>query len=72
MSWLFGYGKPNVQLPPGAPQPPPDPNKDKETDKKSTKVKTGAYSFDSEALERAAKAAKDLETSSYNKLFSIL
>lgn len=67
MSWLFGSGKSKIELPPGAPSPPPDPAKDNE--KKSTQVKAGAYSFDSEALERAAKAAKDLETSSENCIY---
>ena len=64
MSWFFGSGKSNAQLPPGVPSPPSDPNKDE--NKKSTQVKAGGYSFDSEALERAAKAAKELEASSLN------
>ncbi|KAF7246567.1 hypothetical protein EG68_09620 [Paragonimus skrjabini miyazakii] len=66
MSWLFGYGKPASSDPAvqisGAPSPPvPPPNK---KEHKSDETGT-SYRFDSAALERAAKAAKELEASSH-------
>ena len=63
MSWLFGVQKnaaPQIPDdfqaggPPGAPQQPGQPQKNEGSSKM-------AYSFDSTALERAAKAARDLE-----------
>ncbi|KAJ8871211.1 hypothetical protein PR048_027517 [Dryococelus australis] len=65
MSWLFGYK--SSQPPSGIPQfplPPGDGGDDK--DKKS-KSDMEAYRFDSSALERAAKAAKELEQSKHAK-----
>ena len=74
MSWLFGVGK--DQGPPVVPQnpylpplPPGDGGDDKNKggdqgqggDKGSSKMQS--YSFDSAALERAAKAAQELEKS---------
>lgn len=70
MSWLFGMNKgQNVpEFPPQFPLPPPDGGDDgkKGTDSQGQldKSKMEAYRFDSAALERAAKAAKDLEKSS--------
>ncbi|KAF5405125.1 ATPase family AAA domain-containing protein 3-B [Paragonimus heterotremus] len=66
MSWLFGYGKPAPSDPAvqisGAPSPPvPPPNK---KEHKSDET-ASSYRFDSAALERAAKAAKELEASSH-------
>ena len=74
MSWLFGMNKgpsppniPDVQLP----TPPPEGGGEGGDDKGTSKSnqgqggsRMGAYSFDSAALERAAKAAKELEKSS--------
>ncbi|KAA3674474.1 ATPase family AAA domain-containing protein 3A/B [Paragonimus westermani] len=65
MSWLFGYGKPAPSDPvthtPGAPSPPvPPPNKNEH----NFDEPGASYRFDSAALERAAKAAKELEASS--------
>ena len=72
MSWLFGLGGgQNVpQEPPqfGLPPPPGDDGGDgkgkgnEQGQKESSKM--DAYRFDSGALERAAKAAKELEKSS--------
>lgn len=60
MSWLFGFSKPNIpDIPPEIPNAPVPP--------KSEENKTSSmsnYRFDSAALERAAKAAKELESSS--------
>ena len=75
MSWLFGI-KGNQPVP-EAPQfglpPPPsggdDGNKGNSDDAQGQKSKMEAYRFDSAALERAAKAAKDLEKSSTYKTF---
>lgn len=60
MSWLFGSGNP-PQLPPGAMGPPPP--GDGNAGKGGEKTRSDAYSFDSAALERAAKAAQTLERS---------
>ncbi|KAK2183460.1 hypothetical protein NP493_312g07014 [Ridgeia piscesae] len=74
MSWLFGMNKgQNVpEFPPQFPLPPPDGGGDdgkKGSDSQGQldKSKMEAYRFDSAALERAAKAAKDLEKSSHAK-----
>lgn len=69
MSWLFGLnkGQPNQpdfsQL--GLPSPPGDGGSDDKggSKKDSQGQSSDAYRFDSAALERAAKAAKDLEKS---------
>ena len=71
MSWLFGVGgKPPpeipqlpVGLPPGGSEGGGSGGSDKPGDNKG-KSRSDAYSFDSAALERAAKAAKELEKSS--------
>ncbi|KAF6780018.1 hypothetical protein AHF37_00515 [Paragonimus kellicotti] len=68
MSWLFGYGKPTPSDPAvqvsGAPSPPVPPP----TKKEHKSDETGAsYRFDSAALERAAKAARELESSKHAK-----
>ena len=72
MSWLFGLNKgqnvPDVPPQFGLPTPPTggdgggDDKKDDGQGQES-KSKMEAYRFDSAALERAAKAAKDLEKS---------
>ncbi|XP_063223934.1 ATPase family AAA domain-containing protein 3 [Bacillus rossius redtenbacheri] len=65
MSWLFGYK--SSQPPPGIPQfplPPGDGGDDKD---KKGKSDMEAYRFDSSALERAARAAKELEQSRHAK-----
>uniref|UniRef100_A0A5K3FXT0 DUF3523 domain-containing protein n=1 Tax=Mesocestoides corti TaxID=53468 RepID=A0A5K3FXT0_MESCO len=64
MSWLFGYSRP--QPPdisggsegPNPPPPPPDKKNPKQLEEALS-----AFSFDSAALERAAKAARELEAS---------
>lgn len=66
MSWLFGMNKGQsgaVDVPsfPGAPDSGND-GGDKSGDRQGQKS-TEAYRFDSAALERAAKAAKELERS---------
>ncbi|VDK34132.1 unnamed protein product [Taenia asiatica] len=63
MSWLFGYSRPQVSDVKGeggtsAPPPPPPPRKD---DKKNLEEAISGFRFDSAALERAAKAARELE-----------
>jgi ATPase family AAA domain-containing protein 3A/B len=70
MSWLFG-----IKTPPLAPPPPPssgggdDPNNNNNNNNKDQqsqeqpRITESQYRFDSAALERAAKAAKDLEKS---------
>ncbi|CAL8107550.1 unnamed protein product [Calicophoron daubneyi] len=69
MSWLFGYSRPTSgQAPPsvgGGPSPPPPPPNQKE--EKGAADTMSSYHFDSAALERAAKAAKELERSKYAK-----
>lgn len=72
MSWLFGLNK-GQPTPPdfsqlGLPPPPPDGGTDDKDPKKDSQGHgMEAYRFDSAALERAAKAAKDLEKSVYAK-----
>lgn len=73
MSWLFGVGNnaptdPNLVQNPMLP-PPPGGNDgdDKNGQGQKTNTKMDAYRFDSAALERAAKAAKDLESSTNAK-----
>lgn len=66
MSWLFGYGKPSLpEVPPSPsgdrPQPPSPPN---QKEQKKIEDTISSYRFDSAALERAAKAARELESSS--------
>ena len=69
MSWLFGMNK-EQQIPEFPPQFPVAPGGGGDDGKKGSdiqgqldKSKMEAYRFDSAALERAAKAAKDLEKS---------
>lgn len=70
MSWLFGIKTPTVNVPPppegggndGADKPGSD-GKPPESNPEGSRM---AYSFDSAALERAAKAAKELDKSSNN------
>ncbi|CAG5115121.1 unnamed protein product [Candidula unifasciata] len=66
MSWLFGNKSqpPNVPGFPQVPQPPPPGGPDGGDKRKDSKME---YSFDSSALERAAKAAKELENSKHAK-----
>ncbi|XP_046370572.2 ATPase family AAA domain-containing protein 3-like [Haliotis rufescens] len=74
MSWLFGIntGQGNPPQYPAPPPPPPPGSDDKGSGSKGGDggkglSKMDAYRFDSAALERAAKAAKDLETSKFSK-----
>ena len=66
MSWIFGLNKGQggpadfSQL--GLPPPPGD-SGGNDGDKKGSQGQSEAYRFDSAALERAAKAAKELEKS---------
>ena len=68
MSWLFGM-KSQPQVPPDFAPPPPggdpsDPNQQGQPGGAAGQQQAGSkssYSFDSSALERAAKAAKELE-----------
>lgn len=67
MSWLFGI-KQNPQgggqgSPLGAPPPGDDGGSSNKKGDESKPSKMDAYRFDSAALERAAKAAKELEKS---------
>jgi len=72
MSWLFGLDKNQVVIP-DAPQVPVhggdggDPNAPQPVGGDNEGYRSEAYSFDSSALERAAKAAKDLERSKFAK-----
>lgn len=66
MSWLFGMNKGQAGNPPQFPLPPFPPDGD-DKGGKDDKSKMEAYRFDSAALERAAKAAKDLESTSKKK-----
>jgi ATPase family AAA domain-containing protein 3A/B len=73
MSWLFGMGSQKAEMPPGfAPPPsggePSDPNKQQSQQGGDASGSRSSYSFDSTALERAAKAAKDLERSPNAKM----
>ncbi|KAK4472549.1 hypothetical protein MN116_003791 [Schistosoma mekongi] len=68
MSWLFGFGKQtsrDLDIPNDAPPPPIPPVGLK--DKKRSEDASSAYRFDSAALERAAKAARELESSKHAK-----
>ena len=70
MSWIFGMGKDQKipEIPPPIFPPPGDGGDDKGGkpggSNQGQNSKMDAYRFDSAALERAAKAAKDLEKSS--------
>ncbi|KAH8853284.1 ATPase family AAA domain-containing protein 3-B [Schistosoma japonicum] len=69
MSWLFGFGKQtskDFDIPNDTPPPPPMPPVGLQ-DKKHSKDTSSAYRFDSAALERAAKAARELESSKHAK-----
>ncbi|KAL5961391.1 ATPase family AAA domain-containing protein 3 [Taenia solium] len=73
MSWLFGYSRPQVSDLKGeggtsAPPPPPPPKKD---DKKNLEEAISGFRFDSAALERAAKAARELESSNAKEAFEL-
>ena len=72
MSWIFGYKKPVLDLPPqgagdgGSSLPPDNSGNNKSSsnpDPKSYAGRESIYKFDSTALERAAQAAKELERS---------
>ncbi|KAM3185878.1 hypothetical protein ACTXT7_005502 [Hymenolepis weldensis] len=68
MSWLFGYSRSQNSGAGGEggipPPPPPPSSKD---DKKKMEEAISGFKFDSAALERAAKAARELEKSKYAK-----
>ncbi|XP_046396665.1 ATPase family AAA domain-containing protein 3 [Ischnura elegans] len=69
MSWLFGLRK-DQNMPtdiPQFPSPPAGAGGGGDSGDNSGKSKMEAYRFDSSALERAAKAAKDLEASAHAK-----
>ena len=68
MSWIFGLNKGQqggVDLPPfpGSPGSGGDGGDDKSADRQGQNKSMEAYRFDSAALERAARAAKELEKS---------
>ncbi len=65
MSWLFGLRPSQPPGPPPVPPPdgPPDEPQPGAAAAKDDSASRMAYAFDSAALERAAKAAKDLEKS---------
>lgn len=73
MSWLFGLRKDpvpdlstlgsNVNVGSGEGQPPSGAGSDSGSDGPGDKKRSEAYRFDSSALERAAKAARELELS---------
>ncbi|CAI2724707.1 unnamed protein product [Schistosoma spindalis] len=68
MSWLFGFGKQtskDFDISSDVPPPPTPPASLQ--DKKQSKDTASAYRFDSAALERAAKAARELESSKHAK-----
>ncbi|CAH8439418.1 unnamed protein product [Schistosoma turkestanicum] len=68
MSWLFGLSKQtskDFDIPSDVPPPPVPPTGLQE--KKQSKDTASAYRFDSSALERAAKAARELESSKHAK-----
>ncbi|XP_050412839.2 ATPase family AAA domain-containing protein 3-A isoform X1 [Patella vulgata] len=68
MSWLFGVNSgQNPQLPQSPFLPPPPPDGDDKGSGKGQGSKMDAYRFDSAALERAARAAKELESSKHAK-----
>ena len=62
MSWIFGYKKPALDLPPANPDGAP-PAGNTANDQQPLTGRESIYKFDSTALERAAKAAKELERS---------
>lgn len=67
MSWLFGINKPQT-----VPTPPPEPQQGGSNERQSAAQGSADgskfnYSFDSTALERAARAAKELEKSTNAK-----
>ena len=64
MSWLFGSNKGANLPPPQFPLPPIPPDGGDKGGNEGNKSKMDAYRFDSAALERAAKAAKELEATS--------
>ncbi|CAF0919107.1 unnamed protein product [Brachionus calyciflorus] len=66
MSWLFGIKTPQVPPPVDIP-PPPSSNDDKNKPSQPAFNTESQYRFDSAALERAAKAAKELEKSAHAK-----
>ncbi|PAA66771.1 hypothetical protein BOX15_Mlig006034g1 [Macrostomum lignano] len=68
MSWIFGGGSKPPQGSNNAPQQQNAQNQGQGAKSSKTTIPTDSgYSFDSEALERAAKAAKELEHSKYAK-----
>ncbi|UJR15904.1 hypothetical protein I4U23_002826 [Adineta vaga] len=85
MSWIFGYKKPVLDLPPqgagnagdGSSIPPDNTGNNRSSsgnsDSKSFAGRESIYKFDSTALERAAQAAKELERSQYaNQAFDVV
>lgn len=66
MSWIFGSNK-GSPLPPGFPPAQGGGSDGGGNDKTGGKSRSDAYSFDSAALERAAKAAQTLEQSKHAK-----
>ncbi|XP_075460914.1 ATPase family AAA domain-containing protein 3-B [Ascaphus truei] len=68
MSWLFGYnkGQPDSAGVPGFPVPPPPPGGDGDSGDKN-KAKDKWSNFDPTGLERAAKAARELDQSRHAK-----
>ncbi|ESO88766.1 hypothetical protein LOTGIDRAFT_72085, partial [Lottia gigantea] len=68
MSWLFGTNQgQNPSIPPPAGFPPTPPGGDEKGNKGGGGSKSDAYRFDSAALEKAARAAKELEASKHAK-----
>merc|ERR1712113_1236155 len=65
MSWIFGLGKTHQSDPSASLPPPPEPPKRK--DDATVEEVVSAYRFDSAALERAARAARELEASKHAK-----
>lgn len=64
MSWLFGLNKGQPEVPPGLPaQPPPPPPPAGGSSGGGDKPKDKWSNFDPTGLERAAQAAKELDTS---------
>lgn len=70
MSWLFGVNKPPSEPlppPPGAPPPPPGPGEGGDAGGSGGKTKDKWSHFDPTGLERAAKAARELDQSRHAK-----
>ncbi|XP_078498534.1 ATPase family AAA domain-containing protein 3A [Lissotriton helveticus] len=70
MSWLFGVSKPPSEPlppPPGAPPPPPGPGEGGDAGGSGGKTKDKWSHFDPTGLERAAKAARELDQSRHAK-----